>query len=388
MENKMKNNNPRGSYNLGSTLERALRLLEFLWRNTDKNHPISQAELLRAGGEDHIFGAKATLKKNIVFLANLLNTDEHGIPKPKEERRLIYKGFDEFIESDEEMPMDVTGIYYNHVFSEDELTAIINALHTSKAVSKDQAELIANKLAENLATEKYKESYLKMYKLNFSEPPDASPDSDPGLLSKNIAFIQKAITERVQISFDYHRIYSGSNGYGKRYKGGLKAYKTSRIKYVSPYYIACDHGRLFLLGVFNSGKPCVFRVDMMKDIIYAGKGNGKIPALEKTGEMLDEAEFKRRHLFGSYDDWTTAKFEWSCRDEKTGEFICTALYGAFGGAFEIDENGLVTVQASRFGMKIFALQYADFVKVISPGDLVNDIKQSVSGLAEKYFSDV
>lgn len=385
MENKMKNNNPRGSADLSGTLERAVRLLEYLWRNTDKNRPITQAELLRAGGKDHIFGAKATLKKNIVFLANLLNTDEHGIPKPKEEQRLIYKGFDEFCNSDAEMPMDVTGIYFNHAFSEDELTAIINALYTSKAVSKNQAELIANKLAENLAAEKYKKSYREMYKLDFSEPPDVSPDCDPELLSKNIAFIQKAITERVQISFDYRRIYSGENGYGKQNKDGLNTYKSSRVTFVSPYCIVADHGRLFLFGAFDDREIRAFRVDMMNGIIYAGKGSSKIPAWEKTGEMLDEPKFKRRHLYGSYGDWTTVRFEWSCRDEKTGEFICTALYGEFGGDFEIDKNGLVTVQVSRFGMKIFALKYADHVKVISPDDLVDEIKKSVSGLRDKYL---
>lgn len=387
MEGKMKNNNPQGSTDLFGTLSRAVRLLEYLQKHTDKDNTISQMDLLCAGGEDHIFGAKRTLKKNIVFLANLLNTDEHGNLNPKEERRLLYKGFDEFFDSDDEMPMGVTDIYYNHVFSEDELTAIINALYSSKAVSRAQAESISNKLAKNLATEEFGKYYREMYKLDFSEPSDSSPESDPELLSKNIAFIQKAITERVQISFEYYRIYSDPHGYGRQNSDGLKTYKSSRVKYVSPYYISCDHGRLFLLGAFDNGMPCVFRVDMMKDIIYAGKGSGKTPALKKTGEMLDVAEFKRRHLYGSYDDWTTVKFEWSCRDEKTGEFICTALYGAFGKKFEIDENGIVTVQASRFGMKIFALQYADYVKVISPDDLVDEIRRSVSGLAEKYFSN-
>lgn len=396
----MKNNNPRGSTDLHGTLARAILLLEYLRKNTDKNNPISQAELLRAGGKYHIFGAKATLKKNIVFLANALNTDEYGIPKPKEEQRLFYKQFDEYYDSDsgDKMPKGVTDIYFNHIFSETELTTIINALHTSKAVYTTQAEIIIGKLLDNLATTSYKERMDErgkrkktMYKLDFSEFSDSLPGKDPELLSQNITIIQKAISEGCRISFDYNSIYSDPRGYNKKYKdsrGELKVYG-KRIQYVSPYYIVCERGRLCLYGGFENGKISVLRVDMMTNISLSGKGKSIRPSLDKLNAGIPDEmteSFKVRHLYSSYDkEWITATFEWSCRDEETGELICTALYSAFGDTFEMDENGIVTVRTSLFGMKIFALQYADYVKVTSPVKLVNEITGSVRGLRDKYL---
>lgn len=191
----MKNNNPRGSNELSATLARAVRLLEFLRDNTDKENKISQSKLFKAGGEDHIFGAKKTLIKTIVALADALN----GL-KPKEEWLLNYKGFDKHYDdcdgdNDGKMPTDVTDIYFNHIFSETELTAIINALNTSKAVNKAEAETIIGKLVKNLARKEYKEKYEKhMYKLDFSEPSDSQPGDKPEPLSENISKIQRAIT--------------------------------------------------------------------------------------------------------------------------------------------------------------------------------------------------
>lgn len=385
MAKKMKNNNPRGSTDLHGSFIRAVRLLEYLRKNTDKNNPITQTDLFRAGDDNnnHIFGVRNTLAKNIAALTYAMNTDKHGI-KPKEDWRLSYKQFDEFFGSDseDEMPKGVTGIYFNHIFSEDELTAIINALNTSKAVSKTEAEVIIGKLVENLASKKYKPP---KYKLDFSESIDSLSSEDPARLSKNIAVIQKAISDGFRVSFVYNRVYSKLlNPKEKPEPHG------SIIRSVSPYYIVCEKGRLFLYSELEDGTFSVFLVDMMSKITPSGKGSSKIPSLPKhkirgmPEEMTEE--FKIRHLYSSYkNDYVTVEFEWNCRDKKTGEFICTALYGAFGNSFKIDGDGKVTVQTSKFGMKIFALQYADHVKVISPDDLVDDIAKSVRGLRDKYL---
>lgn len=77
----MKNNNPRGSADLHGSFIRAARLLEYLRKNTDKNNPITQTELFRAGDDNnnHIFGVRNTLAKNIAALTYAMNTDKHGI---------------------------------------------------------------------------------------------------------------------------------------------------------------------------------------------------------------------------------------------------------------------------------------------------------------------
>lgn len=386
MAKKMKNGNPRGSTELRGTLTRAVRLLEYLRKNTDKNHRIAQTALLRASGNEHIFGAKKTLVKNIIALTNALNTDEYNGLKPEEEWRLSFKGFDDYYENgdndnDDAAISDVTEIYFNHIFSEDELTAIINALNTSKAVSKAKAKVIIEKVLKNLAREEYKNNYEKQrYELDFSEPTDGLPSADEAQLSENIAFIQKAISNRLRIKYVYNSIYSSQ-------KGELKP-DGKIVRSVSPHYIVCENGRLFMYGGYDNGTSCVHRVDLMTEMGISGKGNSTIRSLDKNSIGLEERNeaFRALHLSASYKkDWMTITFEWNCRDKKTNKFICTALYGAFGNAFKIDEDGLVTVRASMFGMKIFALQYADYVKVKSPAPLVEDISEAVRGLRDKYL---
>lgn len=340
----MKNDNSRGTTELRGTLTRAVRLLEYLRKNTDKDHPISQTALFSAGGDDHIFGTRKTIAKNVVVLANALNIDKYNGLKPEEDWRLRFRGFDDRYangscdsddNSDDDKISDVMGIYFNHIFSEDELTAIINALNTSKAVSKTQTEIITGKLMNDLASKYYKPP---VYKLDFSEPTDGLPGADPAQLSGNIAFIQKAIGGRHRISFVYNKINGGSKG---RHKLSKKL-----IQNVSPYYIVCENGRLFLYGAFENKELCVLRIDLMEKTALALKGKRPIPSLEKNIVGLGErdSEFKARHLFASYDnDRVLTTFEWSCRDEDTGEFICTALYGAFGDEFSIDKNGLVNL---------------------------------------------
>lgn len=389
MAKKLKNGNPQGSNELHGTLSRALRLLEFLKKNTDESNPINQAEILESGGDDHIFGAKATVKKYILALANVLNIDKFNAPKPTEERRLKFTGsdryYDRFGDKRNALPPQIKGIYYNHVFLEDELTAIINALNTSKAVSAAKAKVIAEKLEKKLASKHYKPP---LYKLDFSEPTDGLSDEDKERIAENIAFIQRAISERVQISFEYNRKYR------KLLASDASAEKTASygktFRYISPHYIVSDEGRLFLYGGFSSGRLSVHRVDMMSEIRFSGKGSSRVaslPAHKIRGlpvKMNDK--FKIAHLNGSYaESCINAKFEWSCRDEKTGEFICTALDGAFGNEYTINAKGKVSVRTSLFGMKNFALKYADFVKVTGPEQLVREVSKSVRGLRDKYL---
>ena len=47
---------------------------------------------------------------------------------------------------------------------------------------------------------------------------------------------------------------------------------------------------------------------------------------------------------------------------------------------EIEAESFINLNA----MKVWAMQYGDYVTVISPEDVVNDIKNSIKGMSEKY----
>ena len=72
------------------------RLLEFLKKNTDKDHPATQAKLRELAGEElsgKLMGDKGTFSRRLGELADAFNRDEDGNILPKDEWRIVYQGY-------------------------------------------------------------------------------------------------------------------------------------------------------------------------------------------------------------------------------------------------------------------------------------------------------
>ncbi len=79
------------------SLKYAFKLLEFIRRNTDKDHPLTQAALreladtqMGAGASSDLMGDKGTYARRLHELADAYNTDENGAVLPKDEWKIVF----------------------------------------------------------------------------------------------------------------------------------------------------------------------------------------------------------------------------------------------------------------------------------------------------------
>ena len=353
-------------------LIRCVKLLEYLSENTDKENRISQAELRKDRKIEPFLGTGETFHNMIVDLTEALNADGRSV-KPEDEWLLVYKAFSEYYgESEnepEEMSKFVKDIYFNHLFTNEEMTAIINSLRTSKAVNGEQVKSLTKKLGR-LMSKHYSEPRYKLELHEFTDSPQ---------LAENIVLIQKAISEGRKISFIFNYI----NRFGMLVPTRSKRYS------VSPHYIVSDKGKLYLYGGFDDNTLCDFRIDLMSDIHIQKRGGKAITSAEKHTirglPQIMDGEFKANHLNMSYESAIMVEFQWTKRQSKTKELNCTILYNTFGDNFRINDDGIVKVRCSEFGMLIFAMQYSEYVTVLSPDSLCEKLADRVRELNEKYL---
>ena len=228
-----------------SKIERAYRILEYLRRNSDQEHTITQASLRKNPEISPYVGDKETYNDTIVKLAEALNFDEYAV-KPEENWKIIFDDFkryygdddfDDEIDDSDSATMRIRGLYYNHTFSYEEINSLIEAVLFSKTVDTATADCIIDKIENNLTTKFYRNSAKHICRVR--EPESISRE----VLKENLLTIQQAIDDNVRISFIF-------NGYDKN----NKLVPVHRNKdTVSPYYIVANGGRYYLIACMEWG---------------------------------------------------------------------------------------------------------------------------------------
>lgn len=356
-------------------LKRSFKLLEYLRKNTDREHPVIQAKLREAEEIKEYLGTKATFNKTVSRLAEVLNSDEHGRIRHEEEWVLVYQSFSELYgegggdRDKKSKSSSIKNIYFNHIFSNDEMTAIINALRTSKAVDRSCAEHVIKKLT-GLASKFYKEPVYKLHMPEFTDSPQ---------LAENLSMIQKAIGEGKKIAFVF-------NFYNSK---GVLVPTGKDLTIVNPHYIVSDHGRLYLIGGFEDDRMCVYRIDLMTNVQIWQKNKHSEPSTMKHTidglplEMNDE--FKVQRLYMSYQKPITVKF----RNTKTSHGCkpnYTFIHDVFGDNFKVvdSKENIVRARCSEFGILSFALQFGEYIEILEPAWLREKVAERIWQLGKKY----
>lgn len=389
-----------------SKIERAFKILEYLKANSDSEHTVTQAALRKKPEIEQYLGDKETYNDTIVKMAMALNFDDYGV-KPEDEWKLIFKDFIKMYgessldeneseeDSDENQKMRIRGLYYNHTFSYDEISSMIESILFSKTIDTKAANEIIKKIENNLTTKFYKKGAKNICRVQ--EPVLA----DRKILRKNLLTIQKAIDDGVQISFTF-------NGYN-RYKKLVPNHDRKDI--VSPYYIVASGGRYYLLAckelVFDRKSirnMSIWRIDLMSEIEIPnrdGKRNIKgVPSISKWEvENLPQSwseDFQLSHLNMSFDNPVKVKLRIKSPKEKDNPSKSlradyTFMYDWFGDTFKYIKteetapyDDIVEVKCSPYAMANWALQYSDRVEVLEPESVRNMVVEKVKNLTKKY----
>lgn len=397
--------------NKSARFERMYKIWEYLKRNTDREHPATQAAMRKDPDLSELMGDKETFNRLIKDMARVMNSDEYGY-KPEEEWKIYFHDFkqfyeeldekiDENIDDDKEYEnylkrsMRLKGLHYNHTFSYEEINNLIEGVLASKTIDTNTAKRLIEKIEDNLTTKFYKKGSKRICKV--MEPMLA----DGELLRENLLLIQEAIDHNAQISFRF-------NGYSYR----KRLEPVSEEKYtLSPYYIVASSGRYYLLAcmpVRRNGKQLknmsIWRIDLMTDIEIPGRneklglyGSPRVPKREVENLPMEWSEdFQLKHLHMSFDkpEWITLRIKSEKRKDNSAKRVradYTFLHDWFGDSFrymyceeEPPYDDIVKVECSPYGMVHWALQYSDRVEVLEPEHVREAVIEKVRNLNEKY----
>lgn len=385
--------------------EKTIRLLEYLKKHTDKDHPIKAVKDIREIFQDRgwHFGCDNALRDLVQVIADAYNLDANQHPLAQSEWRIVYDGYvNLYGEENEELAgeddFDKSGadrgsfrnLYYVPEFSYEEIDALVEAVQLSPTLNSEETERIVSILENQFTSEYYRKGARNICKIHARE------SCDRNLLRENLVTIQQAIAEGVQISYRF-------NGYTRDKKlAPMGDYK----RYASPYYIVANDGRYYLMAAMDKYKDrgtYIIRIDLMTEVEIPERhekaGKSRIPAISKK-EVVGlqpewEKDFPMRHINMSYGQPISIKMRIRNEKEEDGhtpkEPVYTFLHDYFGDTYQymgedksdVDYD-IVKVRCTRFGMENFAVQFADKVEVLEPQELREGIRKRVQKLAEKY----
>lgn len=375
--------------NKPSKYERSYRILEYLKKNTDQEHKVKQSDLRKIEYLKQYIGNKETFNDTIVNMANAMNSDSNERINPEEEWRIVFDAFakrygSEGSEEEEEegtQRMPIRGLYYNHIFSYDEINSLIEGILFSKTMTPEDGKKLIEKIESHLTTKFYPKGAKQICRVN--EP----QLTDKGRMRENLKMIQQAIDERVQISFRFY-------GYNRRKE--LEPVREEKDT-VSPYYLVANGGKYYLLACKEMRineelirKMSIWRVDLMREMEIPGRdeklGIPGISALkkEKVKHLPKQwsEDFHLSHLNMAFDEPVKIRLKIARVREKADY---TFLHDWFGDTFRfVGKSDIVEVKCSPFAMVNWALQYSDRVEVLEPESIRQQVAEKVRRLYEKY----
>lgn len=93
-------------------------------KNTDEEHPITQAEMKKEESLKGYIRNKQTFHRLIINMALAMNSDEDGIMNPEEKWKILFEDLIRFYENEDEeqesiwdTTLHLKGLYYRRTFS-------------------------------------------------------------------------------------------------------------------------------------------------------------------------------------------------------------------------------------------------------------------------------
>lgn len=397
---------------------RVIQVLDFLKRETDETHDITQDKLLdlMLESKDALTQNELTLSKTIDQILLQINPEEYE--GHEDEYRIIYKDYKkgnlvekkveiqerrkaeakkrkelkeqnrlhEYVKPRIEKAPAITNLKFVHDFSNHELNQLMEAVNTSGRLSvKDKTNLMEKlqRTASKYFSSPFYDKEKKKLQFNqngiYSRLESGKFASGNDLVS-NLEIIQRAIKKNVQIEYYFNRY---------TVNGELKPSSTYK-RWISPYHIIVYHDLYYLLGVMD-GKDTVshIRIDLMTEVGIKTSADGR-PLKAMPRSKTEFAEWKgwnpekyaAQHLNMFYGKPERIQIK-----IKKGQ--ATTLFTWFGNHFKqiesAEEYDVVEVEAVPDAMVYWALQYSDTVEILSQ-NVRDKIKEIINkDLKEKYF---
>lgn len=204
----------------------------------------------------------------------------------------------------------------------------------------------------------------------------------------NVEAISAAIAERHVIEYELgHYDENGNLGsYGKE----------AKRKRICPYFFCSANNNYYLLGKYeNTGKLYPLCVGMMFNVIEATDENGNRESFSwEPPRDFNLTRYVQQHVHMQNDEPCRARIRLHTKDDDQQSMMLHQIFRQFGTDAKVPSGQLpnapmeVSIFSSERGLKFWALQFADLVEVVEPESLREAVKESARKILNKEKHDV
>ncbi len=339
-----------------------LYILQILRKYTDNTHTMTQQQIVeKLRSEYGLEINRTTVKRNI---EDLLDAG-YDIQFREVTRKVTHKKTGVTEEN-----TIYTDLYYQHDFTESELHMLIDGLLFSRSVPYKQRRQLIDKLG------KLSSSYFNQ-RMNHMHCMSADSPQNPQLFY-TIDVLDEAITLGKQVMLTY-----GYYGRDLELHLQLNEDGSEKRQLINPYQMVASEGRYYL--ICNNDKydnAANYRIDRIMNIELLDsdvKPKSRVEEL-KNGLNLQEYMYQNLNMFTSPPE----DVEFLIPESYVS--LVVDFFGKHVSFFDSSEKGMVScrLKVSRDGMKHWAAEHANVVKVVAPEGLVEEIRTEIGKAAELY----
>ncbi len=338
-----------------------LYILQILRRYTDQNHTMTQQQIAEKLRNDYGLDVnRSTVKRNVTDLIDA------GYDIQYTE---VTRAYTDKKTGEKEENVIYTDLYYQHDFTESELRMLIDGLLFSRSVPYKQRRQLIDKLG------KLSSSYFNQ-RMNHVHCMSADSPQNPELFH-TIDILDEAIAEGKQVRITYGSYGTDLKLHKSRNEDGSEKRQT-----LNPYQMVASEGRYYLIcnndrydSVANYRIDRIMNVELLETPV---KPKNQVEGLE-DGLHLQDYVFQNLNMFSGKAEMV--------------EFIIprgsvSLVIDFFGKhvSFAQREDGSVSCRllVSREAIRHWAVQFADIVRVVSPPELVEEIRNGIRKAAAHY----
>ena len=338
-----------------------LYILQILQKYTDANHPMTQQQIVeKLQSEYGLDINRTTVKRNVEDLIDA----GYGVQYMEVIRSHVNKKT-----GVREETSIYTDLYYEHDFTEAELHMLIDGLLFSRSVPYKQRKQLIDKLGK-LSSSYFNQRMNHVHCLSSDAPQNKE-------LFHTIDILDEAITEGKQVRLTYNQY-----GTDLELHPTLNEDGSVRRQTINPYQMVGSEGRYYLIcnnDHYNTVSN--YRVDRITDIELLetkAKSKFQVEGLE-NGLNLQDYVYQNLNMFTD--------------EAKDTEFIIEKRYVSliidfFGSHVSFHEQGdgkvSCRLKVSAMAMKHWAVEHANIVRVVSPENLVEEIREEIRKAYKLY----
>ncbi len=336
-------------------------ILDILRRYSDENHRLSQKDIVeRLQTEYGMTVERKSIRRNILNLMECGYEIECSESVRMVHNRKTGELEESYIWSD---------FYLVRDFSDSELRLLIDGLLFSKHIPYSQCKELVEKL-EGLSNVYFRSRVKHIRTMPETMPPNKQ-------LFYTIEILDEAISHRKQVSFHY-----ASVGLDKKQHPRLNDDGSVKVYTVSPYQIAAANGRYYLISNTDPHDNIShYRLDRIEEIRLLDSPARPQKTVHGLEHGLNLPKHMAEHLYMFSGESEPVTF-------RMKKHILNDVIDWFGTdvRFSDESNEEVTarVEVNLRAMKLWAIQYGPYVRVLSPDKLAEEIKQNLQQANDNY----